>query len=572
MFVMVVYFFLLAGLLFLVMNTGDLLNRKVLMQGAADSTACSGADWYARGLNTIAFCNVTDTQLLSLIVLLDTLETVVPPATECVDDLMSNIGSSAAGHDIPIDDRTCKWLAVGNAASEREIIRRFWDIVQGIPMDEYLTYDEGVVWECVKLLDGFGHAMIDVTPLASQREAMDIARKNHAEFGFVLPLWPELPVYDGQFSDFRNPMEKGRLPPPYENQAAGGYSVMGYYGYGGNRMGPWAYWREPFTHTQPMGLLDISRFSVLFNVVSYAKLEMLFGSGDDRVSLRRWEMDYEKAKSLDPDQVRRAWWERIHFDSRYPFPQSSFFSNMQLREPQEPRVRMRTFPDMENPDLTGWTRAKESYEGADPRLAVWYKVDERRTAHYPQIGIFAPHPPMNPDGSPWPYTEAEKQTYYSVSFWRFDGAELEDDTTLHRRYMAAAGTTPPFAPILPTREVMDNKNYATVLKWFTFNSFAYRPGAVSEWADRFVNPNPIPKTLAFAEARVYNYRGWDMFTQYWQVKLHRQEKWDELAAELGRGLPPQASSISGAFTPERLQPVADLLGSYDAAFVEKVAH
>jgi hypothetical protein len=63
-----------------------------------------------------------------------------------------------------------------------------------------------------------------------------------------------------------------------------------------------------------------------------------------------------------------------------------------------------------------------------------------------------------------------------------------------------------------------------------------------------------------------------MFTQYWQVKVHRQEKWDELAAELGRGLPSQASSISGAFTPERLQPVADLLGAYDAAFVEKVAH
>lgn len=501
-----------------------------------------------------------------MIVLLDAMESVMPPSMECIEDLLSNIGSSKAGHDIPIDDRTASWLAVGNAASEEEIIRRFWDIVQGIPMDEYLSYDDGVLWECVKLLDGFSHAMIRVTPLAAQREAMDVARRNHAAFGFVLPLWPELPVRETRFSDFRNPMERGRMPPPLERQRVGGYRVMGYHG------GPWGWWREPFTRTEPMGLLDISRFSVLFNVVSERKLEMLFGSTDDRVSLRTWEMDYDKAKALPADRVRNGWWERISFDCLYPFPQSSFFSNMSRRHPQEPPVAMRTYGDMSRPDLTGWTRAKESYEGADPRLAVWYKVDERKTAHYPQIGIFAPHPPMYPDGSKWPYTEAEKQTYYHVSFWRFDGAELEDDTTLHRRYLPPAGVTPPFAPVLLDRAVADKGNYQNVLAHFTFNGFAERSGAVREWSDRFINPNPIDKTLAYAQARVYNYRGWDLFTQYWQVKISRQERWTELPGELSRGLPADGSSIAGEFTAERLAPVADLLNGYDWAFVEKVTH
>jgi len=123
-YVMILFFFLLAGLLFLVLTSGEKLNHKVQMQSAADSATATGAAWFARGLNVISMCNVAETQLLSLIVLLDTLETVTPPAGECIDDLVENIGSSKAGRDIPIDDRISEWLAVGNAASEQRIIRK----------------------------------------------------------------------------------------------------------------------------------------------------------------------------------------------------------------------------------------------------------------------------------------------------------------------------------------------------------------------------------------------------------------------------------------------------------------
>jgi len=572
MFVMIAVFFLLAGLLFLVSNTGDQLNRRVQVQGAADSAALTGATWMARGLNTISFCNVTNTQLLSLIVLLDTLETVVPPSMECIDDLTENIGSSAAGHDIPLDDRTCTWLAVGNAAAEKEVISRLWDIVQAIPMDEYLSYDDGVLWECIKLLDGFEQAMLRVTPLVAQREAMEVAKKNGADFGFVLPLWPELPAERGSFSDFRDPMERGRLPS--SSDRAGGYALMGYYNYRGQPTGPWNYWREPFTRTEPMGLLDLSRFSVLFNVVSQAKLDMLFGGADDRVSLRAWEMDYDKAKDLDSGRIRRVWWERMSFDCRYPFPGSSFFSNASLRNPEVPTISLRTYSDMESPDLSGWTRASESYEGADPRLAVWYRVQERKAPFYPQLGIYAEHPPIHPDGSPWPYTEAEMQTFYHVTLMRFDGAELEDDTTLHRRYLPPLGSTPPFAPILLTASG-DKDPYANVLAHFTLTAFAHRPADATDWTGRFVNPNPVGKTLAYAEARVYSGRssdGWNTFTQDWRAKLHCQERWTDLLAELHRGLPSEAESLQAEFTDERLQPVEKLLGAYEEDFVKEVSH
>lgn len=582
-YLMVLFLFLLAGLLFLVMNTGEKLNHKVMMQSAADAVTATGAAWYARGLNTISMCNVTETQLLSLIVLLDTLETVVPPSAECIDDLMANLGSTPHHGDVPIDDRLI-WLVVGNAQSEQQIIRQFDDVVRGIPMPEYLRYESGVLWQCAKLMDGFSHAMARVTPLASIRESMDVAKRNGAEFGFTVPLWPELPVRDGRFEDWRNPMRWARLPSAGggrrrgRGEIIGGFAyVMNYRGYGGRVMGPWSWWREPFTDARPMGLFDLSKFSVLFRIVSDKKFGMLFGETEDRygaideVTLRQWEMDYDKAKDLPPEQIRRAWWETVSFNARYPFPEPSFFSNIELRHRKDPLPRTRRYRDMRRPNLSSYTRSTHSYDGADPRHAVWYRVQERKTAHYPQLGIFAPHPPMYPDGSPWPYTDAEMKTYYRVSLYRFNGAELETDDRLHRDYLPPVGQTPDLAPILLDRAIGGNLT-EHIRQRFTFNGFAYRPGAVREWSDRFVNPNPVEDLVAYAEARVYNRWSWDLFTQNWKVKLVRTDRWKDLLAELDRGLPAVGSDVAGELTAERLEPVRRMLTGYDEAFVQEVTH
>jgi len=599
-YVVVLFFFLLAGLLFLVLNGGEKLNHKVQMQNAADAAAATGAAWYARGLNVVSMCNVTETQLLSLIVLCDTLETVTPHAVECIDKLVENIGSSKAGRDIPIDSRLSDpngfLLVVGNAASEQEIIHRFGDIVGAVPWPEYLTYDTGVLWECTKLMDAFSHAMAQDTPLAAQREAIDIATKNKADFGFLVPLWPALPVVDGQFQDFREPMTTGHMPPPNQNQVIGGFAwVMNYRGYGGQVLGPWGYWREPFTTTQPMGLFDLSRFSTLFNIVSQMKLDMLFGSTDDRVTLgeKNWEMDYDKAKQLQqavPTRIRRAWWESSGFDARYPLPSDESHP----WQPENPADVVAPFPPpssgpwpvkrntsrpipntfttgtMNQPDLSGFTRATQSYEGADPRRAVWYRVVPQRTAHYPQLGIFAPHPPVHPDGSPWPWTEAEKKTYFSVTLIRFNGAELENDETLSRAYLPPAGQTPNLAPILFGSE--GDNLAANISARFTFNGFAYRDGRVHQWAVRFVNPNPIESLVCYAQARVYNRYSWDLFTQHWKVKLMRADRWNELIPELDKGLPNEAGEVAGVLTPERMDPVRQMLSAYSPDFAKGVTH
>jgi hypothetical protein len=603
-YVVVVFFLLLAGLLMLVINSGEKLNHKLYMQDAADAAAAGGAGWYARGLNTISMCNVTNTQLLSLIVLCDTLETVTPPAKDCIDDLMKNLSKAKAKRDIPLDDRISTWLVVGNGASEQEIIGRFNDIVNAVDWSKYLTYDTGVLWECTKLMDGFAHAMETDTPLAAQREAIKVTMdKDQADFGFVLPLWPALPVLDGQFSDFRNPMEWARLPAslpaPDGNQVIGGFrDVMGYIGYNGNVMGPYNYWREPFTNSRPMGLFDLSRFSIMFNIVSQMKLDMMFGGEDDQACLTnaQWEMDYDRARGLPPVRIRRAHWETVSFNARYPdaeetpaYPLPASGDWNALRDPQHPTPSNQTYGSMDQPNLTGWTRATQAWEGADPREAVWYRVQHVRTPHYPQLGIFAPHPPVHPDGSDWPYTEAEKHTYWNVTLMRFDGAELDNDTTLHRRYLPPLGVTPELGPIFFTPE--GTNKTANVNERFTFNGFAYRSGKVTLWPNDpnkpdslgFENPNPIDKVVGYAQARVYNRYTHDLFTQHWKVKLMRLgdhpdwpaapgPRWTRLLDELNQNLPDEGSSLRGYLTPDHLKPVRDMLESYTPDFVEEETH
>ncbi|MDK1030735.1 MAG: pilus assembly protein TadG-related protein, partial [Planctomycetia bacterium] len=395
-FLVVGFFLLLAGLLFLIVNTGDQLNTKVEMQNAADAATATGSAWYARGLNAISMSNATEAQIMSFIVVLDTLEEVIPHAVQTIDDLVANLGQTPAGRDMPIYEPIA-WLTVGEARAEQDIVHKLADIVQGIPLEEYFSYDDGVLWQACKLLDAFAEEMAEITPLLCQEQTILAAQDNNAEFGTLSPLWPVLPVRDGVFEDFRNPMVSAQMPPPL-NSRIGGFTQL--FGYG---TGPYSHFRDPFINCKPMGLFDLSRLSPMFRIVSSMKFEMLFGSEDDMLCLGKWEMDYDKAveiarleaearsAGLEPEvTILRTWWEHVGFDSREEFPTSLFYQSIDLRSPKNPQ------PSLQSND--GWraapanhTRSTTAMEGADSRHAIFYRSTERRTVNYTALGIIPPH-------------------------------------------------------------------------------------------------------------------------------------------------------------------------------------
>jgi hypothetical protein len=423
----------------------------------------------------------------------------------------------------------------------------------------------------------------------------------------MTPFWPELPIEIGVFQDFKDPMRLGRMPQRLGGRRINAFSrVLGYVGYGSTyldnqnilrhisgQMGPWSYWREPFVESRPMGLFDLSGFGTLFNVVSSMKFEMLFGDPNDQASLHKWEYDYDAAHGKSWADIQRTWWESVSFDARYvddeetkafPPPESGEWTakkwEMTNLYPHTSMIRGQGH----NPwptDLGSYTRATQSYDGADPYRDVWYKVSRRRTAQYPQLGIFAPHPPVHEDGSKWPYTDAEMRTYWHVSMRRFNGAELTPDTTLHRNYMPPLGEDPDIGPTFLTDE--GDNLVANIESRFTFNGYAYRDARAKNWAQRFINPNPTEAVVCYAQARVSNPVSWDLFTQAWRVKLMRtqasysgNDRWAEMLQELNKGVPSQAveaaSQVGVDLDSKHIKPVLQTVESYTSDFVKEVTH
>ncbi|MCX5683292.1 MAG: hypothetical protein NT049_06370, partial [Planctomycetota bacterium] len=111
----------------------------------------------------------------------------------------------------------------------------------------------------------------------------------------------------------------------------------------------------------------------------------------------------------------------------------------------------------------------------------------------------------------------------------------------------------------------------------------------TSWVQRFINPNPVegkdgdPALVCYAQARVYNPYGWDLFTQDWKVKLMRTEtpyndnrdsdnRWGVMLSELNKGIPSQASQAVEGLTPEHVKPAIDTVRAYTADFVKEVTH
>ncbi|NIA21165.1 MAG: hypothetical protein GWP05_04145 [Anaerolineaceae bacterium] len=602
-FIGVLYFILLAALVFLVLNSGDKTNNKTAMQNAADATAYTGASWYSRGLNTISMCNVTQTQIMSVIVLLDSLETTVPVAKDIIDSLVSDLANSAHGSDVQNHPNLKDWAVVGNALVEQQMLNRLNTMISRIPMEEYCAYDDGVLWQSCFVLNELATQVAMITPEMAQREAINVGKENNAKVAFVLPFYPELPIEEidnsgRSFINFKEPMRNARHPKRRDRrgrriQLRGYWNLQHYRSQRGGNRGPFLYMREPFTDPSPMGLFELSRLSVLMKTVSDRKFEMLFGNADPRVCLTSRIEDYDELLDFVAANGRSAvvktYWSIQSFRSRNEYGTSSFLTTTNLRDPQYPRERLRDFKGFRQAPA-GYTRATTQGQGADPRHDLWYRSREARTYHYPALGIYASHPPIDDDGNSWPYGQDEYKTYYRNSLWRFDGAETQLETELHRRYLPPAGQPPHTAPILlagdaiPASErtstsgadwedVSSGETEPHVFYNFSFMGFAYMPGRSEVWPRVFTNPVPTEgKLVCYAQSEVYNLTSWDLFSQNWRTYLVKMDHWNESLKMIEAGPPSIADLANSEIDDEMLEPVRRMLQQYSADWVDKVSH
>lgn len=74
---MALFAFALACFVMLIINTGELLTKKVVVQSAADSASYTMAAWDARGLNLVAMMNVFEVMLIALVAILKAFADIV---------------------------------------------------------------------------------------------------------------------------------------------------------------------------------------------------------------------------------------------------------------------------------------------------------------------------------------------------------------------------------------------------------------------------------------------------------------------------------------------------------------
>jgi hypothetical protein len=170
------------------------------MQNAADATAISGATWIARGLNVISMNNVTQTQVLAMVLIIRALDEALPYAIEVLQ----------------IQRAACAALLIG-AAVCAGIITAQIVILQGIQtavssVGRPLARARGVLWNAMLALELVSDAVRNSFVVMAEAEADRIARQDGADLGFIVPagLRITLPVRKGAMrSDLCQPTRRG---------------------------------------------------------------------------------------------------------------------------------------------------------------------------------------------------------------------------------------------------------------------------------------------------------------------------------------------------------------------------
>ena len=211
---------LLAGLVFYVINVGDQVDRRVVMQNSADATAISGAAWMARCMNVVAMNNVAQTRMLALIPTLDAFPLSVEMAHEEVDAWVQCVTNQLQR------GVTDPHLEEG-LESLRDRLERQRDILA--PMDQLFNstvdveavtnWPDGELWRAAESMDLFSQAIAvtagdqaQATGVLAQKNAARYGQLDHAEVAFVVPVLPQLPAVRTSYNDFELPVKTGLIP------------------------------------------------------------------------------------------------------------------------------------------------------------------------------------------------------------------------------------------------------------------------------------------------------------------------------------------------------------------------
>lgn len=191
-----------------VINVGNLATTRIRMQGSADAAAQTTGVWTARGLNLISSMNLGMTNVLALIVILDSMDGMYDAAKigQAIQKatgqaLQSNPYTAAIGVVLTTLANSVGEVAVQVLKEAKElapdIVDALWEVMNGISIAE--------------------QAIARATPIAAYANAFGIARIDGADFAVGVPPIPSPTLADEVEGGMKNglmfslPVEKGTL-------------------------------------------------------------------------------------------------------------------------------------------------------------------------------------------------------------------------------------------------------------------------------------------------------------------------------------------------------------------------
>ncbi|MCB9475292.1 MAG: Tad domain-containing protein [Deltaproteobacteria bacterium] len=184
----------------LVINTGVAVSGKVQMMNAADSSVISGATWMARGFNTAAIMNKTQSYLLATILLTESMNRTHQIASYLVYGMfvgariLEKSGWTAlAGFALEGLAQTNYFILFGGfRASKKDFVSLTYDLSLDGLYSNVLSPLRGTMWNLMGYISEANDLLPEVIPWLAQLESVVIGQENGANLSFVLPLIPDV--------------------------------------------------------------------------------------------------------------------------------------------------------------------------------------------------------------------------------------------------------------------------------------------------------------------------------------------------------------------------------------------
>ncbi len=277
----------------------------------------------------------------------------------------------------------------------------------------------------------------------------------------------------------------------------------------------------------------------------------------------QWHVDYPAAKAIAEDpstRVTRTMFYLVEIRSKYPKGDSRFLQD------ESGKKTYKTNGDL---PIAMWVNGwNDPAEWNIPKINDWIWEDQwdYETTEDWDINI---RMVQDSTGNPvW-------QKVYMVSMYVFGGIDVggEVEVTNPSNYTSHEGLPAPTLIDVETAGDYDpqqpHHDLGVRRTLFTYFGAAAKSDSPRVWPSRFDSGNPFGRTVAVAQAEIFNNASWDLWTQNWDAKLVPVSQWQRWMA-LMEATAEDAAVTDGLVNPEDVLEIHTYLSRFDPTMVNEM--